>query len=97
MFINISLVVCNADFMGKSSLYLHVKKAHPEQTKAACARALPYAQNPNKMSPDALLEQAVQSLGVPSDMMLGAGILPEESLGLLENENFSTVNLNDLQ
>lgn len=83
--------------MGKSSLYLHVKKMHPEQHKGACARAVPYSQNPNKMSPDALLEQAVQSLGVPSDMMLGTGILPDESLDLLETENFSTVNLNDLQ
>lgn len=46
---------------------------------------------------DALLEQAIQSLGVPSDMMLSSSILPEESLELLENENFSTVNLNDLQ
>lgn len=89
--------MCNADFMGKSSLYLHIKKTHPDQNKAACARALPYSQNTNKMSADALLEQAVQSLGVPSDMMLGAGLLPEESLGLLGNENFSTVNLNDLQ
>lgn len=81
--------------MGKSSLYLHIKKAHPEQNKAACARALPYSQtNPDKLSADALLEQAIQSLGVPSDMMLG---IPEEPLGLLENENFSTVNLNDLQ
>lgn len=46
---------------------------------------------------DALLEQAIQSLGVPSDIMLSSGILPEESLELLEDENFSTVNLNDLQ
>lgn len=83
--------------MGKSSLYLHIKKAHPEQNKAACARALPYSQaSPDSMTPDpeALLERAIQSLSDPSDMILG---IPEEPLGLLENDNFSTVNLNDLQ
>lgn len=43
---------------------------------------------------DALLEQAIQSLGVTTDMME----LPDESLELLAaDDNFSTVNLNDLQ
>lgn len=45
---------------------------------------------------DVLLEQAIQSLGVPSDMILGTGLLPDEPLTLLGNENFSTVNLRDL-
>lgn len=89
-------LVCNADFMGKSSLYLHTKKLHPDQDKTACARTLPYSQkNSDQLSQDVLLEQAIQSLGVPSDVMLN---LPEEPpLSLLENDNFSTVNLNDLQ
>lgn len=45
---------------------------------------------------DVLLEQAIQSLGVPSDMILGTGLIPEEPLTFLGNENFSTVNLRDL-
>lgn len=85
--------MCGVGFLGKSGLYLHLKKTHPEQTQA-CARALPY--NLEKPSSDTLLEQAIQSLGVPSDMMLGTGLLPEEPLELLENEHFSTVNLRDL-
>lgn len=76
-----------------------MKKNHPtssvnadnEETEAE-------PMSPDKAtSSDTLLEQAIQSLGVPSDMMLSSSILPEESLELLENENFSTVNLNDLQ
>lgn len=45
---------------------------------------------------DLLLDQAIQSLGVPSDIILGTGLLPDEPLTLLGNENFSTVNLRDL-
>lgn len=50
----------------------------------------------NSHNADVLLEQAIQSLGVPSDMILGTGLLPDEPLTLLGNENFSTVNLRDL-
>lgn len=46
---------------------------------------------------DHLLEQAIQSLGVPSDMILGTGLLPEEPMDLLQSEHFSTVNLRDLE
>lgn len=88
------ILVCGVGFLAKSGLYLHIKKSHPEQTQA-CARALPY-NNADKPNSDTLLEQAIQSLGVPSDMMLGSGLLPEEPLELLENEHFSTVNLRDL-
>lgn len=72
---------------------LHISKYHKQN---ACARALPYPQNAEKPNSEALLEQAIQSLGVPSDMILGSGLLPEEPLELLENGNFSTVNLRDL-
>ncbi|XP_022914991.2 zinc finger X-linked protein ZXDA-like [Onthophagus taurus] len=85
--------VCAATFLGKSALFLHLNKSHPDQE--ACARALPF-QNNEKINQDVLLEQAIQSLGVPSDMILGPGLLPEEPMELLETENFSTVNLRDL-
>ncbi|XP_017782288.1 PREDICTED: zinc finger protein ZXDC-like [Nicrophorus vespilloides] len=88
--------VCSASFFGKSSLYLHVKKHHPEQNQAS-AKAKSVEQEPETPTPEMLLEQAIQSLGVPSDMMLGTGLLPEEPLVLLENDNFSTVNLRDLE
>ncbi|KRT79895.1 zinc finger protein [Oryctes borbonicus] len=91
---NYQCEVCATNFLAKSTLCLHINKYHPEQN--ACARALPYPQNVEKPSSEVLLEQAIQSLGVPSDMILGTGLLPEEPLELLENENFSTVNLRDL-
>ncbi|KAK4871523.1 hypothetical protein RN001_015647 [Aquatica leii] len=88
---------CNANFAGKSVLYLHMKKAHPKSEKA-CARAVPYKQHESdKQMSDNLLEEAIQSLDVPSDMILGTSLLPDEPLELLENENFSTVNLRDLE
>lgn len=82
--------------MGKSSLYTHMKKNHPTAViKTDCEETEVDPLSPDKATTsDALLEQAIQSLGVPSDMMLSSSIIPEE---LLENENFSTVNLNDLQ
>lgn len=79
---------------------MHVKKKHPKKAEAPVAseeaELEPLSPEPSSTS-DALLEQAIQSLGVPSDMMLSPSILPEESLELLEDEGFSTVNLNDLQ
>lgn len=76
-----------------------MKKNHPTATVSAETDETELEPlSPEKgASSDVLLEQAIQSLGVPSDMMLSSSILPEESLELLENENFSTVNLNDLQ
>lgn len=75
-----------------------MKKKHPKKVKITCTGSQPRSPSPEKATTsDALLEQAIQSLGVPSYMMLNTGVLPEESLGMLENENFSTVNLNDLQ
>lgn len=88
---------CNVNFGGKSELSLHMKTAHPK-TEKACARALPYkSQTLKTPSADHLLEEAIQSLDVPSDMILSSGLLPDEPLQLLENEHFSTVNLRDLE
>ncbi|KAF5289580.1 hypothetical protein FQA39_LY15027 [Lamprigera yunnana] len=89
---------CDANFAGKSSLYLHTKKAHLKSEKAACARAVPYNQHESeKQTSDNLLQEAIESLDVPSDMILGTSLLPDDPLDLLENENFSTVNLRDLE
>lgn len=60
----------------------------------SCRKA---ANSGDKSPTDHLLEQAIQSLGVPSDMILGTGLLPEEPLDLLQSEHFSTVNLRDLE
>lgn len=97
VFYEFCCLVCSEELTGKSSLYTHMKKNHPTAViKADCEETdLDPLSPPDKATTsDALLEQAIQSLGVPSDMMLSSSILPEE---LLENENFSTVNLNDLQ
>lgn len=64
--------------------------------KQECSNFVQDEEASNSNNADALLEQAIQSLGVPSDMILGTGLIPDEPLALLENENFSTVNLRDL-
>lgn len=69
---------------------MHIRKIHPDKRQQNQANRM--KKQIEKQNSDALLEQAIQSLGVPSDMMLGSAILPE----LLENDNFSTVNLKDL-
>lgn len=75
-----------------------MKKNHPTATVTAeTVGEIELEPCDTASTSDALLEQAIQSLGVPSDMMLSSNTLPEESLELLEDENFSTVNLNDLQ
>ncbi|KAJ8913172.1 hypothetical protein NQ315_009009 [Exocentrus adspersus] len=45
---------------------------------------------------DALLKQAIRSLEVPSDVILGTGLVADDQSALIQNENFSTVNLRDL-
>lgn len=88
---------CNVNFPGKAELYLHTKTAHPKPEKA-CARAVPYkSQTLETSGTDNLLEEAIQSLDVPSDLILSGSLLPDEPLELLENEHFSTVNLRDLE
>lgn len=93
---------CDASFTGKSGLCLHIKKIHPKLSEA-CARVIPYKQaSPEKPSSEDLLEKAIKSLddSLPNDVnvVLSTELLPakEESLGLLEDDRFSTVNLRDL-
>ncbi|XP_018329524.1 zinc finger protein 79 isoform X1 [Agrilus planipennis] len=73
------------------------KRSQPE---CSTSSVLSISDSSECPSPNVLLEQAVQSLEVPSDVIMGTGILPEETLELLPHESFekfSTVNLKDLR
>lgn len=90
------LVQCKVCFMynTKENNTRHMKTAHPEVRKSKPENPpLLLSDQPNG---DVLLEQAIQSLGVPSDMMLSS-FIEEPPLEFLDSESFSTVNLRDLE
>lgn len=50
----------------------------------------------NNSHADVLLKQAIRSLEVPSDVILGSGLVANTPHAATDNEKFSTVNLRDL-
>ncbi|KAJ8936506.1 hypothetical protein NQ314_012370 [Rhamnusium bicolor] len=82
------------DAEGKSAL-ANAKKNNPEKKEKIKVQSEEDSMTTNTNA-DALLEQAIQSLGMPSDIIMSNGLISDEPLALMENENFSTVNLRDL-
>lgn len=85
-------------FEKKDNFYQHMKTHHPNQCSKEKEKTTTIIFNTDQQNNerDTALEQAIRSLGVPSDMMISF-IEEEPTLELLDSETFSTVNLRDLE